>query len=163
MIKRTCAYLGTVLILTGCGPTATMVSTTNYPTSYKFAPGYNPPQTAYPEAQIDAVTTIDTPQRIEYERKVNAANDAAVVTEQQNEILEFQMIQQRMRAAPVLPGTPDPVSLEARPVLIPGAPAPLLAPATAAPILVPEAPVPLSVTTKKVTKSISTSIPNKPQ
>lgn len=102
MIKLTCtvSLLGTLLFLTGCAPSASVVGTSNPPINYTYAPGYNPPQAAYPDVQLDANTSIDSDAIIQQENTINAMNDSIAATQQQNEAIRQQVIQQQLNALP---------------------------------------------------------------
>ncbi len=104
MIKVTCAIslLGTILFLTGCAPSASVVGTSNPPINYTYAPGYNPPQAAYPDVHLDANTSIDSDAIIQQENAINTMNDSIAATQQQNEAGRQQAIQQQLNALPNL-------------------------------------------------------------
>ncbi|WP_454780271.1 hypothetical protein [Legionella sp. WA2022007384] len=104
MIKETRAVclLGMTFILIGCAPTAYVVGTTNQPIQYTYAPGYNPPQVAYPDVPVDADTSIDSPEVIQQEQEINAINDALAIKEKQDEAARQQAIQLQLNALPTL-------------------------------------------------------------
>ncbi|KTD73893.1 hypothetical protein [Legionella tucsonensis] len=89
--------LGMILILTGCGqPSAYVVGTTYQPIHYTYAPGYNPPQVAYPDVPTDANTSLDSEAVIEQEHTINAINDSIAVRQQEEEV-ERQVIMQQIK------------------------------------------------------------------
>ncbi|AWN73347.1 hypothetical protein LEAN103870_09765 [Legionella anisa] len=89
--------LGMILILTGCGqPSAYVVGTTYQPMHYTYAPGYNPPQVAYPDVPTDADTSIDSEAVIEQEHAINATNDS-IAAQQQKEAAQQQVIIQQIK------------------------------------------------------------------
>lgn len=94
MLKATCSIglLGTILILTGCAPTASVVGTNYQPINYTYAPGYNPPQVAYPDVPVDANTSIDSEAIIQQENAINTMNDSIVAAQMQNEAAQQQTI-----------------------------------------------------------------------
>lgn len=53
--------LGIILLLTSCIPTAVVVGTSYEPIHYTYAPGFNPPQVAYPDVPTDIGTSIEEP------------------------------------------------------------------------------------------------------
>ncbi|PWY54540.1 hypothetical protein DGG96_11580 [Legionella qingyii] len=102
MIKVTCtvSLLGMMFILIGCAPTAYVVGTTNQPIQYTYAPGYNPPQVAYPDVPVDANTSIDSAEVVQQEHKINAINDSIAIKEKQDEAARRQAIQLQLNALP---------------------------------------------------------------
>lgn len=104
MIKVTCFIsLGMMFLLTGCGtPSAYVVGTTYEPIHYTYAPGYNPPQVAYPDVPIDANTSLDSEAVVQQEEAINTMNDAVAVAQQQKEAAQQQAIIQQLNALPNL-------------------------------------------------------------
>ncbi|QMT59334.1 hypothetical protein [Legionella sp. PC997] len=104
MIKKPwiVSLLGIAFILTGCAPTAYVVGTTYQPIHYTYAPGYNPPQVAYPDVPVDADTSLDSPEIIQQETELNAINDALAIKEKEDEAARQQAIQLQMNALPKL-------------------------------------------------------------
>ncbi|MCW8409739.1 hypothetical protein OQJ13_12240 [Legionella sp. PATHC035] len=105
MLKTTgsISLLGTILILAGCAPTAYVVGTSNPPANYTFAPGYNPPQAAYPDVPLDANTSIDSPAIVQQEDAINAMNDSIAAAQQQNEAAQQQAIQLQLNSMAIHP------------------------------------------------------------
>ncbi|KTC89441.1 hypothetical protein OQJ18_09320 [Fluoribacter dumoffii] len=104
MLKAICSIglLEMMLVLTGCAPTAYVVGTVNQPIKYTYAPGFNPPQAAYPDVPVDANTSIDTPAIVQQENAINEMNDTMAIVQQQNQAAQQQAIEQQLNAMTLL-------------------------------------------------------------
>ena len=81
-------FLGTILALTSCAPTAYVIGTSNPPINYTYAPGYNPPQVAYPDVPTDANTNIDNAATIQQEKAINEMHDSIAAHQAEQELYE---------------------------------------------------------------------------
>lgn len=95
MIKITYSIgLSSLLLLSGCAPTASIVGTNYQPIHYTYAAGYNPPQVAYPDVPVDANTSLDSEAIVQQEYAINEMNDSIAAAQQQNEATQASVMLQ---------------------------------------------------------------------